>query len=165
MNNNDTVNQIIDKINNEKELDIDYLLKLPRELMTNYDIILNAVKKNIDYFYFISEEFRNDKNIIMTAISNNAYVFKTASKSLQNDKDVVLAAVTGENENLYSGLIYKTKTEMIHFSVNHVKEGILEDAKIIFDEINKETVQGLTELLSPLTQEEIDNQKRIYLEQ
>lgn len=79
--------------------------------------------------------------------------------------DVFLVPVTEENENLYSGLIYKTKTEMIHFLVNHVKEGILEDAKIIFDEINKETVQGLTELLNPLTQEEIDNQKRIYLEQ
>lgn len=79
--------------------------------------------------------------------------------------DLFFAPVTGENNSTYSGLVYKTEREMLHFGVNKVTEQTPMDAKVIFDEINKELIQGLTELLEPITQEDIDNQKRLYLEQ
>ena len=90
----------------------------------------------------------------------NYYCYSKCVKNMS----MFFVPLTSEKEEIYAGFDRQGR-EMIHFAYQLWSPETPEPAKEIFGEIYTEVVKGLTELLKPLTQDEIDSQKRLYLEQ
>ena len=80
------------------EIDSMIFRGIPKELKTDKDFMLAAVKQNVSVLSWgiLSddlEKFCNDKEFMIDVVKQNSLGLKYASEDLQNDKDIVLAAV------------------------------------------------------------------------
>ena len=85
-------------------------------LLSDKELMLEAVKADGQELYYASKELRDDKDVVLAAVTNKPLIIKYASKRLRGDRDVAIAALTNAKKP------YSPESISIYLTENILKD-------------------------------------------
>ena len=116
-----------------------------RSLITDKEVVLEAVKDKGEVLFWASVELRSDKEVALEAVKQNGYALQYASDELRNDKDVVIEAVKQHGYALqYASNELKNNKDVVieavkqdGWALRHASDELKNNKEVVLEAVKK----------------------------
>ena len=113
----------------------------PKEILNNFDIVLEAVTHHGLALMYVSDELQNNIQVVLAAVRESEFALKHASKELKNNYNIVLTAVKNDGyalafaseelKNNYNIVLTAVKNDVN--SLRYASKSLQNNKKILYE--------------------------------